>query len=131
MADLTEIVRRIQENDGKAEPGLCPIRDVLDRIGDKWSMLILVILAKGPHRFGQVRKRLPDISQRMLTETLRHLVRDGFATRTVYPTTPPSVEYALTPIGDALLDALAPLVGWAGEYHDRIREARRAYDEAA
>src|SRR5438876_6150572 len=77
----------------------CPIGDVLDRIGDKWSVLLLVYLKGGPLRFGALRREIGDISQRMLTETLRHLQRDGFISRTVYPTVPPSVEYALTDLG--------------------------------
>jgi DNA-binding HxlR family transcriptional regulator len=77
----------------------CPVRDVLDRIGDKWSTLILVTLANGPHRFSAVQHAIPDISKRMLTQTFRDLERDGLIARTVFPTRPPSVEYRLTPLG--------------------------------
>lgn len=131
MPDLSRVFQRIQENDGKLRAEMCPIRDVLDQLGDKWSMLLIVILAKGPRRFNGIRRTLPDISQRMLTETLRDLTRDGLATRTVYPTKPPSVEYALTPMGYELLDALSPLVAWAETCHSQIKTARKRFDKAA
>src|SRR6478735_7201801 len=82
----------------------CPVRDVLDRIGDKWSTLVLVTLADGPRRFSEVQRAIPDISKRMLTLTFRDLERDGLIARTVFPPKPPSVEYRLTPLGSALLD---------------------------
>ena len=106
----------------------CPIRDVLDRVGDKWSALIVKSLTAGPMRFGVLRREIEDISQRMLTETLRNLQRDGLISRTVYPTTPPSVEYALTPLGVSLQGALSVLAGWSARHHDDIRQARRAFD---
>lgn len=108
----------------------CPVRDVLDRVGDKWSSLILKSLIAGPQRFGALRREIPDISQRMLTETLRHLQRDGFLSRTVFPTTPPAVEYALTPLGRSLQDTLGHLAAWSAAHHDAIRSARRAFDDA-
>ncbi len=88
----------------------CPIRDVLDRIGDKWSMLMVMALAAKPHRFGEMRRAIPDISKRMLTQTLRDLERDGLVTRHVFPTKPPSVEYRLAPLGRSLLEPLAQLI---------------------
>lgn len=106
----------------------CPVRDVLDRIGDKWSMLILIALAAGPCRFSAVARVIPDISKRMLTQTLRGLERDGLIARTVFPTKPPSVAYRLTPLGGALLDPLAQLVGWAEANHAAIQEARECFD---
>lgn len=109
----------------------CPVRDVLDRIGDKWSVLLLVSLKDGPLRFGELRRRVSDISQRMLTGTLRHLQRDGLISRTVYPTVPPSVEYALTELGNSLLDRLEGLVDWSSANHDKVRQARKHFDEAA
>jgi len=102
----------------------CPVRGVLDRIGDKWSVLIVLTLAGAPHRFGALRRAVPDISQRMLTQTLRELERDGLLSRTVFPTKPPSVEYALTPLGLSLLVPLQALVGWADEHHAEILAAR-------
>ena len=106
----------------------CPVRGVLDRIGDKWSVLIVLTLAGAPHRFGALRRAVPDISQRMLTQTLRDLERDGLLSRTVHPTKPPSVEYALTPLGDSLLVPLLGLVRWADDHHAEILAARARMD---
>jgi DNA-binding HxlR family transcriptional regulator len=80
----------------------CPVRQVLDQIGDKWSTLMLLSLSEKPYRFGELRRLIPDISQRMLTQTLRDLQRNGLILRTVFPTQPPSVEYRLTPLGESL-----------------------------
>ncbi|MBB2203120.1 winged helix-turn-helix transcriptional regulator [Gluconacetobacter tumulisoli] len=107
----------------------CPVRDVLDRIGDKWSTLILGTLATGPHRFSAVQRAIPDISKRMLTQTFRDLERDGLIARTVFPTKPPSVEYRLTPLGVTILEPLASLVRWANQSHAAIRDARQAFDK--
>ncbi|WP_073970370.1 winged helix-turn-helix transcriptional regulator [Serratia ficaria] len=109
----------------------CPVRDVLDRIGDKWSTLILVTLANGPHRFSAAQRAIPDISKRMLTQTFRDLERDGLITRTVFPTKPPSVEYRLTSLGETILDPLRALVLWANQSHAAIQEARLAFDRAS
>lgn len=106
----------------------CPVRDVLDRVGDKWSALIMRELEMGPRRFGVLRRAIEDISQRMLTETLRNLQRDGFISRKVIPATPPQVEYALTPMGASLHLALSALARWSEHHHEAIREARRDYD---
>lgn len=106
----------------------CPVRDVLDRIGDKWSTLLIVALAGGPRRFNSVQRLVPDISKRMLTQTLRGLERDGLITRHVFATTPPSVEYRLAPLGQSLLDPLAVLIAWADERHEDIRQARQQFD---
>jgi DNA-binding HxlR family transcriptional regulator len=108
----------------------CPVRDVLDRIGDKWSTLILGTLAVGPHRFSAVKRAIPDISKRMLTQTFRDLERDGLIARTVFPTKPPSVEYRLTPLGATILEPLACLIRWANCNHAAIKNARLAFDEA-
>ena len=108
----------------------CPIRDVLDRVGDKWSTLILLSLKAGPRRFGVLRREIEDISQRMLSETLRNLQRDGFLSRTVIPTSPPQVEYALTDLGHSLQGTLGVLAKWSSENHDAIRLSRRDYDAA-
>jgi DNA-binding HxlR family transcriptional regulator len=110
---------------------ICPIRDVLDHIGDKWSVLLLSQMRDGPQRFGALRRAVTDISQRMLTETLKDLQRDGFVVRTVHPTVPPSVEYALTPMGRELLAPLDHLVSWAAEHHDSVRDARLRFDAVA
>jgi DNA-binding HxlR family transcriptional regulator len=87
-------------------------------------------LATGPHRFSAVQRAIPDISKRMLTQTLRDLERDGLISRTVFPTKPPSVEYRLTPLGVTILEPLAVLVQWANRSHDAIKRARLAFDEA-
>lgn len=108
----------------------CAVRDVLDRIGDKWSTLVMRTLATGPHRFSAVQRAIPDISKRMLTQTLRDLERDGLISRTVFPTKPPSVEYRLTLLGVTILEPLAVLVQWANRSHDAIKRARLAFDEA-
>lgn len=111
--------------------GRCPVRDVLDRVGDKWSALIVRELRDGPRRFGVLRRAIEDISQRMLTETLRNLQRDGFITRTVIPTTPPQVEYRLTRLGKSLEKALGALARWSAANHEAIRAARKHYDRKA
>jgi len=106
----------------------CPVRDVVDRIGGKWSMLILQLLANGPTRFGALRRALPDISQRMLTQTLRDLQRDGLVRREVFATVPPSVEYSLTALGQSLLAPIDHLVLWATTHHADVTAARAAFD---
>jgi DNA-binding HxlR family transcriptional regulator len=108
----------------------CPVRDVIDRISGKWSILMMIELADGPLRFGAIRRRVPDISQRMLTQTLRDLQRDGHVERTVFPTQPPSVEYRLTDQGLSFTQTLAHLVDWATRHHEQIRMARSAFDSA-
>ncbi|WP_318987453.1 winged helix-turn-helix transcriptional regulator [Falsiroseomonas ponticola] len=108
----------------------CPIRDVVSGLAGKWSVLILLALDERPHRFGELRRAISDISQRMLTITLRDLQRDGLLTRTVHPTVPPSVEYALTGLGRSLVQAVMPLVGWADRHHGAIRDARQGFDRA-
>ena len=118
---------------GKGRPAAgedhpCPIRDVLDRIGDAWSVLVVITLEKKPTRFNELRRQVENISQRMLTVTLRHLERDGLISRTVIPSTPPQVEYALTPLGCSLCTPLQVLADWAGSHQSAIRGARREYD---
>ncbi len=108
----------------------CPVRNVLDRIGDKWTMLVLVALAAGPCRFSALHRAMPDISKRMLTQTLRDLERDGLATRHVFPTKPPKVEYRLSALGRSVLTPLAGLVAWAEQSYATIRQARAAFDAA-
>ena len=109
-------------------PEDCPARQAFDRVGDRWSMLVLAILAEQTHRFNQLRRRIPDLSQRVLTTTLRGLERDGLVTRTQYPTIPPQVDYRPTPLGRALLDAVRPVVAWSFARRDEIRAHRAAYD---
>lgn len=107
----------------------CPIRNVVAQIGDKWSILILFALVDGPDRFNSLRSRIEGISQRMLTQTLRDLERDGFVLRTVYPQVPVKVEYELTDMGRGLSSSVWGLVSWATDHHDDIRQARQRYDE--
>ena len=109
----------------------CRLRDLLDRIGDKWSLLVVELLGEGTRRFTELKRDIDGISQRMLTRTLRHLERDGLVTRTVHPVVPPRVDYALTPLGAGLLDAIAPLVGWSRAHRTEIMAARAAYDAAS
>ncbi len=109
----------------------CPVRNVLDRVGDKWTMLTLVALAAAPRRFSELHRIMPDISKRMLTQTLRALERDGLATRHVFPTKPPSVEYRLSALGRSVLDPLAGLVAWAERNYGAIRQARVCFDAVA
>ena len=111
--------------------GDCPVRGVLDRISDKWSMLLVMTLADGPRRFNQLRREIPDISQKMLTQTLRDLQRDGLVGRQVFDTKPPSVEYRLTPMGSSIIVPLGYLIQWANEHHGDIDAARSAFDKAA
>lgn len=113
--------------DKEALQQLCPTRDVLDRIGDRWSVLILSELEEGSRRFTVLRRAIPDISQRMLAQTLRHLEADGLVTRTVYPTIPPRVDYALTELGRSLMAPLRALVAWAEANHQAVRDARQRY----
>lgn len=108
----------------------CPVRDVLDRIGDKWTTLILIVLSAKDSRFSEIQRLVPDISKRMLTQTLRALERDGLVTRHVFPTTPPSVEYRLSPLGRSVHEPLAALSAWAARHHEEIRRNRAAYDAA-
>jgi DNA-binding HxlR family transcriptional regulator len=110
----------------KSEFQNCPVRDVLDRIGDRWTVLVLTELAGGTRRFSELRRSIPDISQRMLSQTVRHLEADGLVSRTVFPTVPPRVDYALTDLGRSLMVPLGALVEWAGANHPRIRRSREA-----
>ncbi len=117
--------RRRLTPDGAIDPD-CPVRDVLDRIGDRWTVLVLNELSAGTRRFTELRRGIADISQRMLAQTLRTLETDGLVTRTVYPTIPPRVDYTLTPLGESLLDPLEGLIRWADASRPAIHAARRA-----
>ncbi|MBI3203033.1 MAG: helix-turn-helix transcriptional regulator [Myxococcales bacterium] len=108
----------------------CPVREVLNRVGDKWSILVVAVLRDGSMRFSDLRRSVDGISQRMLTLTLRGLERDGLVTRTVTPTTPPRVDYALTRLGRSLLDPIMALAEWAEKNRPAILSARWRFDEA-
>src|SRR5262252_3957752 len=107
------------------------VSDVLDRIGDKWSVLVVVMLGDGRKRFNELRRSIASISQRMLTLTLRALERDGLVTRTVFATIPPRVEYELTKLGRSLLEPVGALGDWARANHAKIVEARLQFDARA
>ncbi|MEQ5871842.1 helix-turn-helix transcriptional regulator [Sagittula sp. NFXS13] len=109
-------------------PGLCPIRDVLSLVGQKWTLLILIALEAEPRRFSALQRAVGDISKRMLTQTLRDLERDGMISREVFPTKPPAVEYALTDLGRSALAPIAGLKDWANRHHGAIKAARNAFD---
>ena len=110
-------------------PGDCrAIGDILARVGDKWSILVVSRLGEGPLRFNELRRSIGGISQRMLTLTLRGLERDGLVTRTVFATIPPRVDYALTPLGRDLLDPVATLGAWAIRNQAKIARAREQFD---
>lgn len=106
----------------------CELRDLLDALADKWSLLVIELLGDGTQRFSELRRRIDGISQRMLTLTLRHLERDGLVRRTIYPEVPPRVEYALTPMGASLLETVEPMVAWVREHRDEVARSRDAYD---
>lgn len=106
----------------------CPTRQLLDRIGDQWTVLIVGALKTGPLRFTEIGRRVDGISQKVLTQTLRSLVRDGILTRTAYATIPPKVEYELTSLGRNLSEPLDVLDQWARQHMTAVQESRDAYD---
>jgi len=111
------------------ETQACELRELLDRLADKWSLLVVELLGDGTKRFTQLLRHIEGISQRMLTLTLRRLERDGMVRRTVHAVVPPQVDYELTPLGSSLLDAVASLVAWTRAHHDEIVRARSAFDQ--
>jgi DNA-binding HxlR family transcriptional regulator len=108
----------------------CEVRQILDRIADKWSLLVISLLEDRTLRFTELRQQIDGISQRMLTVTLRHLERDGLVCRTVYPEVPPRVEYCLSPMGHTLLGTIQALVTWTEEHQAEIARARAEFDAA-
>lgn len=106
------------------------ISTLLARVGDKWTLLVVRELAKGPRRFSEIRRSLGSISQKMLTTTLRQIERDGFVTRTVYPTVPPRVDYELTPLGRDLLEPVTALADWALKNAERVERSQAKFDAA-
>jgi DNA-binding HxlR family transcriptional regulator len=111
-------------------PNICPVRDIMVKIGDKWSILVLAGLAEREQRFSELKRGISDISQRMLTQTLRNLERDGLISRKVTPSIPPRVDYKLTELGDSLLAVLQPVAQWSTEKRLTIAAARARYDES-
>ncbi|HTR68673.1 MAG TPA: helix-turn-helix domain-containing protein [Mycobacteriales bacterium] len=121
----------LRSEDGRFDvmAAACPTRQVIGRVGDKWSLLVLYALSTGTKRFSQLRTDVEGISQKMLTQTLRALERDGLVHRHAYPTIPPKVEYKLTPLGDSLEDAIAVVRKWAYIHMDEITASRGNYDQ--
>jgi DNA-binding HxlR family transcriptional regulator len=106
------------------------VSGILSRVGDKWSVLVVMLLGSGPRRFNELKRMIGGVSQRMLTLTLRGLERDGLVKRTIFPTIPPRVDYALTDLGRSLQEPVKALGLWAFEHHAAIEDARRRFDEA-
>jgi DNA-binding HxlR family transcriptional regulator len=106
----------------------CPTRQVLDRIGDKWAVLVLILLEQETLRFNELRRRIDSISQKMLSQTLKSLERDGLISRRAFATVPVTVEYSLTPLGRTLAGTVAALTLWAEEHIGEVEEAQRRYD---
>jgi DNA-binding HxlR family transcriptional regulator len=112
------------------DPQFCPVRDVMAQISDKWSILVLTGLRQGEKRFSELKRGIPDISQRMLTQTLRNLEREGLVSRKVTPTVPPRVDYSLTKLGLSLVGVLLPVATWAIKQRYVIEAARTRFDTA-
>ncbi|WP_426986224.1 winged helix-turn-helix transcriptional regulator [Pseudarthrobacter sp. Y6] len=129
MLDSHTGVTAALEPCGSTDHQDCGIRDVLDRIGDKWSVLVIVELASGVRRFRELQRAIDGISQRMLTLTVRRLERDGLLTRTVYPTVPAQVTYELTARGSGLTHLVKQLADWSLANKDAIGRSRDLYDE--
>jgi DNA-binding HxlR family transcriptional regulator len=106
----------------------CPTRQVLNRIGDKWTTLVILLLEDGPQRFSELQRSIVGISQKMLTQTLRSLERDGLVSRKIYPEVPPRVEYQLTPLGQTLCAPITAVVRWSEEHIGAVTAAQTAYD---
>ena len=127
MRDMPEKRMEIWRAQG-FDPGNCPVRQVLDHVSAKWPVLILIELGEGPRRFNALLRSLPDISRRMLTQSLRDLERDGIVLREVFDTKPPSVSYSLSELGESFLPRLMALVDWAEDSMPQIVLAREAHD---
>lgn len=114
---------------GSEPQKVCPVRDIMDRFGDKWSLLVILNLGySGKNRFNELRSKINGISQRMLTVTLRSLERDGLISRKIYAEIPPRVEYELTALGNGLLQQISMLAGWASANLEDIHRSRSEYD---
>jgi DNA-binding HxlR family transcriptional regulator len=131
---------QVPQSDADAESGSSPaaavdhtecivVREILDRVGDKWSVLVIALLGEQGHRFSELRRAIDGISQRMLTLTLRQLEKDGLVSRTVHATVPPRVDYALTPLGESVLEPITVLMQWAQEHGTDVAAARKRYED--
>jgi DNA-binding HxlR family transcriptional regulator len=109
----------------------CGSRKVLDLVADKWAVIVIYVLARGTRRFGELQRTVGGVSQKMLTQTLRGLERDGLVERKVYPVIPPRVEYSLSPLGETLVEPLSALCRWAEEHFWEVERARDAASTAA
>jgi DNA-binding HxlR family transcriptional regulator len=125
MEDGTQNISCIFHDTDKADE----VRQTLDMIGDKWSLMAVNLLTGGTKRFSQLKREMTGVSQRMLSRSLRHLQREGLVDRTVIPTNPPTVEYALTAAGESLIVAIIPLLEWAMTNQQRAITARERYDQ--
>ena len=126
-----EIETRLRRAGGAAHEDCRPVVEVLARVGDKWTALVVMLLGNGPKRFNELRRLIGVISQRMLTMTLRALERDGIVTREVFPTIPPRVDYELTPLGRSLIEPITALADWAQASRGEMEKARLAFDRRA
>ena len=124
-----EVTEHVEEVAMRVEPDGCRVREILERVADKWSLYVVSVLGGGSMRFTELKRGIDGISQRMLTVTLRNLERDGIVVRTVYNVMPPHVTYQLTDMGTSLLHATAPLIEWSAKHLPRIDMARADYDQ--
>lgn len=108
----------------------CPTQQFLDIIGNKWTVIVIYCLAYSPKRYRQIERKIEGISQKMLTQTLKNLERHGLVERTVYPEIPPKVEYALTSLGETLIESLVALADWSDSYFPQVKAARDRYDRS-
>jgi DNA-binding HxlR family transcriptional regulator len=130
MWPTTETISRQERSEAAAHADVCKrVEPILARVGEKWSLLVVMTLSTGPQRFNALRRSVDGISQRMLTVTLRALERDGLVSRTEYPSIPPRVEYALTGVGRSLCAPVIALADWAVDHVDEIESARTTFDE--
>lgn len=109
----------------------CDVRQILDRVADKWSLLVIALLAEKTMRFGELVREIDGVSKKMLTVTLRNLERDGLIHREMFPEIPPRVEYRLSPLGHTLLGTIQSLVGWVEEHQTQVAQARASFDATA
>ncbi|MBN3215067.1 winged helix-turn-helix transcriptional regulator [Pectobacterium polaris] len=128
MANSRPSPVKILEPDEETQNECKAIAQVLDRIGDKWTVMVVGVISGGPQRFNTILRTIGGVSHRMLTLTLRGLERDGLVTRTIYPTIPPKVEYELTELGSSLIAPLKALSSWGIKHRPAIEEARSRYD---
>ncbi|PZG19300.1 winged helix-turn-helix transcriptional regulator [Nonomuraea aridisoli] len=129
QTEADRVLRSLDRTCPEHDPDV--LRSVLDRVGDKWSLILIGLLEKEPMRFTELLRTAPGISRRMLTLTLRSLERDGLVRREIYPEVPPRVEYEVTPFGRTLTEPVLVLARWAADNQDTIRANRHAFDVAA